>query len=450
MNKETRFSKVFLITVIAIGIIFYIYFLRTGKKPAPAPSDIGEEKLPLISMSTSLEKPTSVEEYGMMTEYYTDSDLVDLSTKVKIKLTLNIDKAYLITKITITRSVGVEKRDTKVITNQDFKKGDNIIFFESKQGENMIATHKFSVTYTSALNSVDIGGPTTEVTINYDDISLLETSDSDTVINSDQLLLQGGVATTVYDVYYTPGSYDIVSKGGEDYTFYILGARGMPVNRTDNPKGAYVSFSTVAPANFTYKLVVGGSGNVNIEYGWAGNGGTVIGTANNGYRGGGFSGIFSGSVDRANAIGIAGGSGGAANGENTSWNGPGGPGRGDVADSNTSMKGVDGENGYKVQDWYSMAGGGGGGGGYSGGARGLSGSESRNTPTVTGGTGGTSYVDSLMTNKVIEAGPSNNTWPTGWETIRKQLNLDPTNNGAIIVSYTVYSPRESVIQIITP
>ena len=211
MNKETRFSKVFLITVIAIGIIFYIYFLRTGKKPAPAPSDIGEEKLPLIFMSTSLEKPTSVEEYGMMTEYYTDSDLVDLSTKVKIKLTLNIDKAYLITKITITRSVGVEKRDTKVITNQDFKKGDNIIFFESKQGENMIATHKFSVTYTSAINSVDIGGPTTEVTINYDDISLLETFDSDTIINYDQLLLQGGVAI--------PGDY-IGEYGVANYSTY--------------------------------------------------------------------------------------------------------------------------------------------------------------------------------------------------------------------------------------
>ena len=210
MNKETRFSKVFLITVIAIGIIFYIYFLRTGKKPAPAPapapSDIGEEKLPLISMSTSLEKPTSVEEYGMMTEYYTDSDLVDLSTKVKIKLTLNIDKAYLITKITITRSVGVEKRDTKVITNQDFKKGDNIIFFESKQGENMIATHKFSVTYTSALNSVDIGGPTTEVTINYDDISLLETFDSDT-----------------YEATYTPPPY-VQMRMRNNYTnptFYV-------------------------------------------------------------------------------------------------------------------------------------------------------------------------------------------------------------------------------------
>ena len=104
MNKETRFSKVFLITVIVIGIIFYIYFLRTGKKPAPAPSDIGEEKLPTISMSAAIEKPTSVEEYGMMTEYYNTDDLAELSKNVRIKLTLIIEKAFLITKITIKRT----------------------------------------------------------------------------------------------------------------------------------------------------------------------------------------------------------------------------------------------------------------------------------------------------------------------------------------------------------
>ena len=283
MNKETRFSKVFLITVIVIGIIFYIYFLRTGKKPAPAPapapapSDIGEEKLPTISMSAAIEKPTSVEEYGMMTEYYNTDDLAELSATVRIKLTLNIEKAFLIDRITIKRTNGtrIVEKTIENTTIDPLITGPNVIYLNPESGENMIGTHYIQVSYyTFFYKDIERLGPEGRVEITTESISLLIVSGNS--INLDTKYSSIGNYTENYleiksvdsggnifegsDVYFkrdgTDGGFNIMGSGNNDNVkdrkFFLI-----------NIDGTNWKFQTIANGSEVY-MIRDNSGVINI------------------------------------------------------------------------------------------------------------------------------------------------------------------------------------------
>ena len=237
-----------------------------------------------------------------------------------------------------------------------------------------------------------------------------------------------------YDIYYTSGPYTFIPAADTEYTFHILGAAGTPAQNPTytnyNNKGAYVSFNFMTTSSQEHFMVVGGV-STTLNEGAAGKGGTPWGTANGGFTGGGFSGIFVSSIAPVNAIGVAGGSGAASAGENENYYKTGAPGQGQTVNSSSSMQGGNGENAYRKNNWSAKAGGGGGGGGFTGGSGGNMGGERQ----AGGGGGGTSYVKSTQNNIIIEAGPTNKQFPSNWELIRTQLGLDVPNNGAIIISY---------------
>ena len=283
MNKETRFSKVFLITVIVIGIIFYIYFLRTGKNPAPAPapapapSDIGEEKLPTISFSTSLEKPTSVEEYGMMTEYYNTDDLAELSKTVRIKLTLNIDKAFLIDRITIKRTNGtrIVEKTIENTTIDPLITGPNVIYLNPESGENMIGTHIIQVSYYTFFDKdQERTGPEGIAEITDESISLLSVSGNS--INLDTRYSSIGNYTENYLEIKNVDSDDVIfgsdvyfQTDGTDGGFNIMGSDNVNVNGKKffliNIDGTNWKFqTTLTNDNAMYYLMRDTSGVINL------------------------------------------------------------------------------------------------------------------------------------------------------------------------------------------
>ena len=248
----------------------------------------------------------------------------------------------------------------------------------------------------------------------------------------------------VYDVYDTSGKMNINLKSNTSYSFHILGAAGTPAQYSGqshlNNKGAFISFDILGDASKQYIGVIGGV-STSINYGAGGSGGSPWGAANGGFVGGGFSGLFTDDITPANAIGVAGGSGAASAGENSNYARKGGPGRGQISTSSSSMQGGTGQNAYYNGNSSAKAGGGGGGGGFTGGSGGNMGEEN----VATGGQGGTSYVISSATNTVIEGAPDNTQFPTAWNTLKTELNIDNPLSGVMIIGYQSTTARETTV-----
>ncbi len=194
--------------------------------------------------------------------------------------------------------------------------------------------------------------------------------------------------TNTVQTYSVPGNTTLLEV-------YLWGGGGTGQNRninlTQGGSGGFVSGSINAAPYSRYYVIVGGFANIGLNSGGSSEGGT-------GARGGGFTGIFSGSSPtQGNAIAIAGaGGGGGMNGAGAGGGG-GYPAGGAGTGSGAGGGGTQTEGGTSSTQAGSALqggsgntsdnGGGGGGGGYFGGGGRLTGS---------GAGGGSSYLGSLI------------------------------------------------------
>lgn len=277
----------------------------------------------------------------------------------------------------------------------------------------------------------------------------------------------GQTLVTASPNYYTNAAYvrrtfaytgalqsEIVPAGAVAATVKLWGAGGGATTQASpyNDYGGAGGFTTatipVTPGQ-TLAIIVGQGGWNNTSSTFGGGGG-VSGTTDSGHypgTGGGYTGLFKGSVSQANALALAGGGGGAGNKSDDGWSGGAGGGTSGEASKSSVEGGTQTQGGRTCNPGSALQGGngtngaGGGGGGYYGGAGG-------NVSYYPGG-GGSGYITPGATNAAFITSPDHvsapNTtdpaYPGGIVGAGGKYSLDTgrAGNGYAVITYTIKS-----------